>query len=160
MKKVVFLLGSMGAGKSTILQEAKPARRDRYITYCDDFDILGSEIGADSLSGYKKEDVLSSLKNYHGQKLVVAGVYYSKQIDIERFRKLGFEIHCILLSVPREDIYRRVLTRGNGAWNEATYASNLKSAIAFFRKVNGNKTVMKNVEAKDIVKIYRYLKEI
>jgi dephospho-CoA kinase len=144
VKKVVFLTGSMGSGKSSICAKATAKEKTGFIVKCKEFDILGTkQIGADSLSGYKKEDVMEWLKSYKG-KLVIAGEYYSKQKDILFFENLGFDMYCILLKVSRETIYKRILSRGNGAWNELTYTTNLKNRIAFIKKFNGQKFILEN----------------
>lgn len=135
----------MGSGKSTILEQSKFIRQKGFIRSCDNYDILGvSQAGADSLSKYSKADVISSLKNYSGEKLLVAGEYYSKQVDLQRFQELGFDIYVILLSVTREEIYKRVLSRGNGLWNENTYRTNLTNRISFFKAHKGRKWIMEN----------------
>jgi dephospho-CoA kinase len=160
MKKAIFLTGSMGSGKSTILKLAEPISQDKYITYCKDFDILGSTIGADSLSKYKKIEVLQYLNSYSGNKLIIAGEYYSKQLDIERFINMGFEIYCILLNVDRQIIYNRVLQRSNGHWNENTYKTNIVNRVNFFKKFKGQKIILKNTEVKDIETNYSYIKNL
>jgi dephospho-CoA kinase len=160
MKKAIFLTGSMGSGKSTILKLAEPISNNKYITFCKDFDILGTIIGADSLSKYKKEDVLNYLKNYKGNKLVIAGEYYSKQKDIDRFINMGFEIYCILLNVDRLTIYKRVLKRGGGKWNENTYKTNITNRVSFFKKFKGEKIILKNYNTDDILDNYNYIKNI
>lgn len=160
MKKAIFLTGSMGSGKSTILKLAEPISSDKYITYCKDFDILGTTIGADSLSKFKKEEVLKYLNNYAGNKLIIAGEYYSKQLDIQRFINMGFEMYCILLNVDRQIIYNRVLQRGNGHWNEITYKTNMTNRISFFKKFKGKKFILKNTEVEHIATNYDYIKNI
>lgn len=156
----MFLLGSMGSGKSTILKEAKILSQDKYITYCEDFDILGTIVGADALSKYKKKDVLNSLKNYNGKKLVVAGIFYSTQSDIQIYRNYGFELHCLFIKVPREQIYKRVLERGHGGWNEVTYNTNLKALINFFKKINCKKAIKPNTKKLHIKENYQYIKAL
>lgn len=158
MKKAIFLTGSMGSGKSTILKTSVVLRQTKFITYCKDFDILGTLIGADSLSKFKKTDVLESLKFYNGNKIIIAGEYYSKHIDIDRFLFLGFDIYCILLNVDRETIYQRILKRGDGSWNENTYKTNIIQRVNFFKKFKGNKVILKNTDLKDIELIYNYIK--
>ena len=160
MKKAIFLTGSMGSGKSTILKLAEIISNDKYITFCNDFDILGTIIGADSLSKHKKEDVLNYLKNYNGNKLIIAGEYYSKQKDIDRFINMGFQIYCILLNVDRDTIYKRVLKRGGGKWNENTYKTNIINRVAFFKKFKGSKVILQNIEIKNIEENYFYIKKI
>lgn len=150
----------MGSGKSTILKKAKVISKSKYITHCEEFDILGDIIGADSLSSYKKNDVIESLKNYKGKKLVIAGEYYSKQLDIDRFLNLGFKIYCVLLSVDREIIYNRILNRGNGQWKENTYATNITNRVNFFKKFKGHKTILKNNVQQDIEANYNYIKNL
>lgn len=143
--KAIFLTGSMGSGKSSILNQAKFVSQKNYILKCEEYDILGvKQYGADSLSSYSKQDVINSLECYSGKKLVIAGEYYSKQIDLERFSSLGFDVSVILLNVERQEIYKRVLERGNGQWNENTYKSNLTNRIGFFKAHNGQKWIMKN----------------
>lgn len=160
MKKLVFLLGSMGSGKSTILKQAKIIRQDKYITYCEDFDILGTIVGADSLSKYKKEEVISSLTTYKGNKLIIAGIFYTTQADINTYINMGFKLHCLFIKVPREDIYKRVLKRGNGNWNEVTYNTNLKSLINFFKKVDAEKAIRLNTNPEHTLHNYNYIKQL
>jgi len=144
MKRVVFLLGAMGSGKSTILSMAKPVIQHGYVLKCVEYDILGKSVqGADTLSSHKKEHVIESLASYSGC-IVVASQFYSKQIDVSRFDKLGFEQLCFFLSVTRNEVYKRVLKRGGGAWNEKTYETNLKSNIAFYKNFPYKKAIWKN----------------
>jgi len=161
LKKAIFLTGSMGSGKSTILKKANVLRTNKYTVICDDFDVLGCNIiGADSLSHYKKSEVLNSLKFYNGNKLIIAGEYYSKQVDIQRYLDMGFKLYCILLKVPRGDIYKRIIERGNGNWKEITYTKNITSRINFFKNFKGNKIILENTTKEDIKKIYKYIVEL
>ena len=160
MKKVVFLLGSMGSGKSTILKESKIISQDKYITYCEDFDILGTIVGADALHKYKKKDVLDSLRSYSGKKLVVAGIYYSTQTDVEKYLSMGFQPCCLFIKVPREEIYKRVIKRGGGSWNEVTYNTNLRALINFFKKIDCKKTIRLNTDKKHVKENYNYIKQL
>lgn len=160
MKKVVFLTGSMGSGKSSILKKSEIIKTDKYITYCKDFDILGTIIGADSLSKYKKEDVLQYLNKYQGEKIVIAGEYYSKQKDIQRLIKMGFNMYCILLNVNRETIYKRVLERGGGQWKENTYKTNITNRVNFYKKFIGEKIILPNNEIGDLIINYNFIKNI
>lgn len=152
--KVIFLTGSMGSGKSSILKKSTLIGRSRFIQYCQEYDILGADkSGADTLSKYNKNEVLSSLVGYKGQKLVVAGEYYSKQIDLKRFKEMGFQIYVILLNVSREEIYRRVLARGSGSWNEKTYETNIKNRVAFYKSHTGRKWIMDNSDEAQQTKV-------
>lgn len=143
--KAVFLTGSMGAGKSTILNKAEYLRQDGLFRVCKEYDILGvDQNGADSLSKYKKEDVMQAVASYSGKKLVIAGEYYSKQVDLKRFKDMGFTVYVILLNVKREEIYRRVLKRGSGMWNENTYKTNITNRVNFYKSHKGKKWIMNN----------------
>lgn len=147
--KCVFLTGSMGSGKSTLLKRASVTRTEGHITYCKEFDILGSQTGTDILGSYKKYNVLGSLKSFKGDKIVVAGEYYSKGVDIKRFEQLGFDVYCILLDVHRQTIKDRSLQR-SGRWNEKTYDINLRNRINFFNKVSSlRRVIVKNNTLKD-----------
>lgn len=144
MKRAIFLTGAMGAGKSTMLMRATFVEQAGVICRCQEFDILGrDQIGADSLSGDKKADVWVSLKDYTG-KLIIAGQYYSAQKDIGILQGMGFSLACILLQVPRQMVYDRVLKRGAGGWNETTYATNMRSRINFFKAFSGPKAIWQN----------------
>jgi hypothetical protein len=144
VKRAIFLTGAMGAGKSTIIERATFVEQAGYLCRCQEFDILGrKQLGADSLSGDNKAAVWASLADYAG-KLVIAGQYYSAQKDIGILQGLGFELACILLNVPRDVVYDRVLKRGSGGWNENTYASNMRSRISFFKAFPGPKAIWRN----------------
>jgi hypothetical protein len=52
--------------------------------------------------------------------LIIAGQYYSAQKDVGILQGMGFNLVCILLNVPRQVVYDRVLKRGTGSWNENT----------------------------------------
>ena len=48
MKKAIFLTGSMGSGKSTILERTDFIEQVGYVRRCTDYDILGvSQCGAE-----------------------------------------------------------------------------------------------------------------
>jgi len=144
VKQAVFLTGAMGAGKSTIIERAAFVGQSNYVCRCQEFDILGrKQFGADSLSGDSKAEVWASLQNYTG-KLVIAGQYYSAKKDIGVLQGMGFDLACILLKVPRDVVYRRVLQRGSGGWNENTYASNMRSRVSFFKAFPGPKAIWRN----------------
>ena len=150
----------MGSGKSTILKNATPLKTTKHVTYCQDFDILGSIVGADALAKFKKTDVFKYLANYNGKKIVIAGEYYSKQVDVERFIKLGFKPYCVLLNVDRAVIYKRILNRGGGQWNEKTYANNMSSRINFYKKFKGFKVILKNNVQEDVIYNYNFIKTL
>jgi len=160
VKKLIFLTGAMGSGKSTILSLANAVEQSKYIVHCQEFDILGTkQIGADSLSGERKDNVLLSLKNYSGV-LVVAGEYYSKQVDIKRYADMGFIQSCILLNVERDVVYGRVLQRGSGSWNEKTYSTNMTNRVNFFKAFPYYKAIWKNNYKHEIVQNFNRLKEL
>jgi len=146
LKKAIFLTGSMGSGKSTILKKSSFIEQKGIITRCQEYDILGlNQSGADTLSSYKKKEVFGMLaKEQSIEKLVIAGEYYSKQVDIERIRKIGFQVYCVLLNVDRNEVYKRVLSRGNGNWNELTYKTNMSLGVNFFRNFPHKKWIVKN----------------
>ncbi len=144
MKQAIFLTGAMGSGKSTLLRNASFVSQDGYICRCKEFDILGrNQLGADSLSNDTKSIVWNSLNAYEG-KLIIAGEYYSKQKDINILADMGFSLKCVLLKVPRETIYQRVIKRGAGGWNEKTYATNLVNRVNFFKAFRGPKEIWAN----------------
>ena len=73
----------MGSGKSTILKKANVLRTNKYTVICDDFDVLGCNIiGADSLSHYKKSEVLNSLKFYLFDRKISKPILLSSIIKI------------------------------------------------------------------------------
>lgn len=161
MKKAIFLTGSMGSGKSTILERTDFIEQVGYVRRCTDYDILGvSQCGADRLSNYKKVDVLKSLEAYSGEKLLIAGEYYSKNVDLQRFKDLGFKIYVILLHVDRDIIYSRLMHRGGGRWNELTYKTNMNARVSFFKAHKGNKKIMKNNTLEQQAEIIQVIKDI
>lgn len=159
--KAVFLTGSMGSGKSSILRCANFVSQHGFVRVCKEFDVLGvDQAGADSLSKYKKNEVLKSLSNYSGKKLVIAGKYYSKQVDLPRFVDMGFEVFVILLNVPRDEIYKRVLKRGSGGWNEITYKTNVLNRVGFYKAHKGKKWIMSNANEQDQQKVLQRILDI
>lgn len=143
-KRVIFLLGSMGAGKSTLLNKATLVRKSDYICHCKEFDVLGTSLdGADTLSSFKKADVLNSLRTYTGV-LIVAGVFYTAKADIARYKAMGFKVITVMLKVPRDMVYNRVVARGRGGWKESTYISNAKSVMKFYADAGPPRVVLNN----------------
>lgn len=159
--KAIFLTGSMGAGKSTILRRANFVSQQGFVRVCKEYDILGvDQAGADSLSKYKKPEVLNSLLTYKGEKLLIAGEYYSKQLDLQRFKEMGFEVFVILLNVSRDEIYNRVLNRGSGAWNEVTYKTNITNRVSFYKAHKGRKWIMNNTTQEEQDKVVQRILDI
>lgn len=160
MKRVIFLLGSMGAGKSTLLNKATELSKSQYIVHCKEFDVLGTSLdGADTLSSFKKADVLASLRSYQGA-LVVAGVYYTARQDITRYKQMGFKIITVMLKVPRDTIYDRVVARGRGGWKESTYISNAKSIMAFYQQAGPPRIVLPNTTEQEKEHNWQRLKQL
>lgn len=150
MKRVIFLLGSMGAGKSTLLNKATIVRKSKYICHCQEFDVLGTSLdGADTLSSFKKADVLNSLRTYSGC-LVVAGVFYTAKSDIDRYRAMGFKVITVMLKVPRDMVYDRVVARGSGGWKESTYTANAKSIMNFYQQAGPPRLVLNNTTPQEL----------
>lgn len=144
-KRVIFLLGSMGAGKSTLLNKATETHKSKYIVHCKEFDVLGTSLdGADTLSSFKKADVLDSLRTYSGV-LIVAGVFYTAKQDIARYKAMGFKVITVMLKVPRDIVYDRVVARGRGGWKESTYISNAKSIVKFYEQAGPPRIVLPNI---------------
>lgn len=144
-KRVIFLLGSMGAGKSTLLNKATETHKSKYIVHCKEFDVLGTSLdGADTLSSFKKADVLESLRTYSGV-LIVAGVFYTAKQDIARYKAMGFKVITVMLKVPRDIVYDRVVARGRGGWKESTYISNAKSIVKFYEQAGPPRIVLPNI---------------
>ncbi len=164
MKKVIFLLGTFGAGKSSILRQAKVKSFDGYISYCHyGIDILGDISGADYLSRYKKQDVLRHISNnYKGKKLVIAGIYFSKLVDIKRMQDMNFTVYSVLLVVNRSVIYERVIQRsGSCNWNELSYTNCITGCISFFKKtIRTNKCILKNEKKSDLLSNYKKILSI
>lgn len=138
MKKndVVFVIGNFGVGKSTLIRPwfgtVEGSTPYTCLSEYDGWEILGSDIGADSLSKYKKADVLAGVMNA-GIDLIVAGIYYQKLVDIDRFKETH-NIHCIYLKTSKETNMARVAGRG-GKWNEDTYKCNSTNVKSFVKKI-------------------------
>ena len=160
MKRVIFLLGSMGAGKSTLLNKATITRKSKYICHCEQFDVLGTSLdGADTLSSFRKADVLDSLRTYSGC-LVVAGVFYTAKQDIARYRAMGFKVITVMLKVPRDIVYDRVVARGSGGWKESTYISNAKSITKFYEQAGPPRIVLPNITEEHKALNWKRLQEL
>ena len=160
MKRVIFLLGSMGAGKSTLLKKATELKRSKYIVHCKEFDVLGTNLdGADTLSSFKKADVLDSLRTYSGC-LIVAGVFYTAKQDIQRYKQMGFKVITVMLKVPRDIVYQRVVNRGSGGWKESTYISNAKSILKFYQQAGPPRIVLPNTTEEHKIQNWKRLTEL
>jgi len=129
---VFFVIGNFGVGKSTLIEPwfgtVEGSTEYTCLSEYEGIEILGDRVGADSLSKYKKADVLAEVIPA-GIDLVIAGIYYQKLIDIDRFEKTH-KVVCIHLDCPEEVNRERVAQRG-GKWNQTTYEGNLHGINRF-----------------------------
>lgn len=135
MKHAVFLIGNFGIGKSTLIEPwfgtVPGSTIYTSLSEYEGFEILGTSIGADGLSKYKKADVFSGVLSA-GLNLIIAGVYYQQKIDIDRLKATHI-VHCIYLNTSKEENMRRVAGR-NGKWNEQTYLNKVGAVRVFMEK--------------------------
>lgn len=132
VNNVFFIIGNFGVGKSTLIEPwfgtVPGSTPYTCLSEYEGVEILGDRVGADSLSKYKKADVLASVIPAEID-LIIAGIYYQKLIDIDRF-EATHNIHCIHLDVSEEVNRARVAGRG-GKWNQTTYEGNIHGIKRF-----------------------------
>jgi len=136
MKRVMFIIGNFGIGKSTLIEPwfgNVPGNCSMSVlSNYEDWEILGTSIGADGLSKYKKAEVFSEALS-SGLNFIVAGVYYQQKVDIDRFVEAGYDVYCTYLDTPKYINKARVAGR-NGKWNENTYQNKVGAVRVFMEK--------------------------
>jgi dephospho-CoA kinase len=135
-KKVFFIVGNYGVGKSTLIEEPILSRTSMFLEIRNNVYVLGTKIrGADSLCYHKKEDVLNEIKRNTDKNILIAGNYYCQIKDFEELRPY-FDLVLYYLKTDFENNLKRISQRGKTI-NVATYNNKLKNHISLIKKTNG-----------------------
>ena len=135
-KKVFFIVGNYGVGKSTLLENPVISKKSIFLEIKENIYVLGNKIcGADSLSMYKKEDVIKEVKKHTDKNILIAGNYYSQIKDFEELQPY-FDLVLCYLKTDFQNNLERISKRGKTI-NVATYNTKLKNQISLIKKTNG-----------------------
>jgi hypothetical protein len=100
------------------------------------FYVVGASIaGADSLSNYKKSEVIKEIVKNKSKNIILVGNYYCQIKDIKEL-SLHFDVVLIYLKTSFENNQKRILKRGK-LINIDTYNSKLKSHISLINSTKG-----------------------
>ena len=150
---IFFLLGNYGVGKSSIIKKEIIDKQGFYLNVGNNVWVLGEKInGADSLSGIDKNVVYDSFAQNKDKNIIIAGIYYSGQIDVSIAKKTHIPV-VIYLNTNYENNSLRIVSRG-GLINVATYNSKLKIHYNLLKKLKGNciRHILNNNRKLDAVK--------
>lgn len=137
--KAIFIIGTFASGKSTLIEPLAlgATASGPFMLDCGrGVFILGSKIGADSLSGHPKpvvwENANRALQQLGARFLVIAGCYYSRLTEIDLLVARGISIEVIWLRPPWPEIRERVFKRTGGrAANFETYKREMLNCQSF-----------------------------
>jgi gluconate kinase len=133
MRKVVFVVGNYGVGKSSMLHRPILERDDIFLRTSERYWVLGTDIcGADSLSMYKKQEVMNKIKEAKQEGLLIAGSRYCQQKDIKELSRDN-EVHLVYLKTSYMNNAARIAGRGKHI-NIDTYNQKLKEHISLMNK--------------------------
>lgn len=135
-KKIFFIVGNYGVGKSTLIKEPIISKQSMFIEIRPNVFVLGNELhGADSLSSIKKELVLAEVKKNTDKNILIAGNYYCQIKDFEELNPY-FDLVLCYLKTDFENNMKRIGERGKTI-NVATFNQKLKNHISLIKKTNG-----------------------
>lgn len=120
MGKIFFVHGNFGTGKTSIC-EAPMVRLNKILwQYIDEPSLynLGGRLGYDSLSKYRKHEIVGRLDrdlNY-----LIHGNYFHSKKTFDYLIDSGFDMCIFILNTNRENNMLRIARR-NGRWNDETH---------------------------------------
>jgi len=133
MKKAFMILGNFGVGKSAVIDYPIQETENIFLRIFDNNWIVGkTSAGADSLSSMLKKDVFKLIQDNPQKNLILAGVYYSQQIDIQRLSKTHQPV-IIYLDTTYQNNAERIALRGKTI-NPATYLQKVNLHINLMLK--------------------------
>jgi len=135
-KKIFFIVGNYGVGKSTLIKEPIISKQSIFIEIRPNVFVLGNEwYGADSLSETKKELVIDEVKKNTDKNILIAGNYYSQIKDFQELKPY-FDLVLCYLKTNFENNMKRIGERGKSI-NVATFNQKLKIHVSLIKKTNG-----------------------
>lgn len=136
LKTIFFLVGNYGVGKSTLIKEPVINKDSIFLEIKPNLFVLGTDIcGADSLSIFKKENVLNLIKTNTDKNIIIAGNYYCSIKDIQELHPY-FKLVIIYLNTNYRTNKERIAKRGKEI-NAETYVSKLKAHKSLIEKTRG-----------------------
>jgi dephospho-CoA kinase len=133
MKKAIFLVGNFGVGKSTLLNRQVISSVGIYQEIAENLYVLGKDTsGADTLSSFKKEDVIKDIISNKDKNIILCGIYYQQIIDVQRLKNF-FEIVIVYLNTDYENNKKRIESRGKEI-NKKTFLSKNKHIKSFIKQ--------------------------
>lgn len=134
MNNIYFIVGNYGVGKSTIINYPIIKKEDIFLEIQNNIYVLGEKIdGADSLSKYKKSDILNKIKLNSTKHIIITGNYYCQYKDFIELVKY-FKLHLIYLKTSFENNLKRIQNR-DSVINVGTFNAKLKNHISLIKKV-------------------------
>lgn len=131
-KKVVFLVGNFGVGKSTLISNKVLEVDDLFLRISEGWWVLGTDIcGADSVSKFKKSEVMKKVEAARHKGIIIAGNYYCSHVDVRALAKNN-AVHIVYLRTSFENNAKRIAQRG-GLINPTTYNQKLKAHTNLMR---------------------------
>jgi dephospho-CoA kinase len=129
-------VGNYGVGKSTVIDNPIISKQSIFLEIQKNVFVLGTDIcGADSLSKFKKEDVLKEIVKNIDKNIIIAGNYYSQIVDFVKLKPY-FNLVLCYLKTDFQNNLDRISQRGKTI-NVATYNAKLKNQISLIKKTNG-----------------------
>lgn len=133
MKKAIFLVGNFGVGKSTLLNRQVISSVGIYQEIAENLYVLGKDTsGADTLSSFKKEDVIKDIISNKDKNIILCGIYYQQIIDVQRLKNF-FEIVIVYLNTDYENNKKRIEARGKEI-NKKTFVQKNKHIKSFIKQ--------------------------
>lgn len=154
MNCAFILLGNFGVGKSTLIDYPIIETEDIFLRVFDNVWIVGlTSSGADSLSAMRKTDIFDTIKRHPEKHLILAGVYYSQQVDVYRLARTHRPV-IIYLDTTYKNNALRIAARGKKI-NPKTHMQKIGLHINLMRKLKhvARIHIIDNNRPLDLVKI-------
>jgi dephospho-CoA kinase len=159
MKNIFFIIGNYGVGKSTNIRYEIIKKETIFLEIFNNVWILGETTeGADTLSKYKKEDIINKVVENKTKNIIITGNYYCQYVDYEKLAK-HFNLKTIYLKTDFVTNANRIAKRGKNI-NVETYNQKLKSHLSLLNKVKKMSKIFIVDNNKDIEIVKPFIKKI